>query len=255
MNENNKKTTGLCSVTFRGKTPRQVISLAKESGLDCIEWGGDIHVPAGELENARNVGELTRAAGLKTISFGSYYKCREGEDFKPIAETAAALGASVVRVWSGEKASADLVSSEYAALVKRIKLAAAEARKKELVIGFEYHGGTCTDSPESALKLLNDVGEDNVRCYFQPAYWLSGSDADRHASDMRALELLRGSIVGVHVYKWRGYDRFALADGAEEWRELIAASDPLFYDLEFVKDDSERQFKEDAAFFSALCGK
>ena len=45
--------TGLTSVTFRKLDPLQVIQLTKSAGLQSIEWGGDIHVPAGDLDNAK----------------------------------------------------------------------------------------------------------------------------------------------------------------------------------------------------------
>lgn len=41
--------TGMTSVTFRKKSAENVIALVKEAGLDGIEWGGDIHVPAATL--------------------------------------------------------------------------------------------------------------------------------------------------------------------------------------------------------------
>ena len=41
--------TGMTSVTFRKKSAEDVIAIVKEAGLDGIEWGGDIHVPAGDL--------------------------------------------------------------------------------------------------------------------------------------------------------------------------------------------------------------
>ena len=36
--------TGLVSVTFRDKTPEEIISTVKQCGLEGIEWGGDVHV-------------------------------------------------------------------------------------------------------------------------------------------------------------------------------------------------------------------
>jgi 3-dehydroshikimate dehydratase len=40
---------GLVSVTFRKLTPVEVAGLVKKGGLKSIEWGGDIHVPHGDL--------------------------------------------------------------------------------------------------------------------------------------------------------------------------------------------------------------
>lgn len=45
--------TGLTSVTFRNLGIEQIVSLAGAAGADSIEWGGDIHVPPGDLSAAR----------------------------------------------------------------------------------------------------------------------------------------------------------------------------------------------------------
>ena len=42
--------TGLVSVTFRDKTPAEIVSEVKKAGLDAIEWGGDVHVPHGDVK-------------------------------------------------------------------------------------------------------------------------------------------------------------------------------------------------------------
>ena len=93
--------TGLTSVTFRQKSPEEIIALAKEAGLTGIEWGGDIHVPAGDTKTASEIGRKTREAGLAVLSYGSYYRGDEGEDFAPVLASAKALGAPVIRIWAG----------------------------------------------------------------------------------------------------------------------------------------------------------
>ena len=47
--------TGLVSVTFRELASREIVALVANAGLDGIEWGGDVHVPHGELSTARQV--------------------------------------------------------------------------------------------------------------------------------------------------------------------------------------------------------
>ena len=43
---------GLVSVSFRGLAPEAIIDLAAECGLGGVEWGGDVHVPCGDLRRA-----------------------------------------------------------------------------------------------------------------------------------------------------------------------------------------------------------
>ena len=64
---------GLVSVTFRQLTPEGIIQLCMQTGLQTVEWGGDVHVPPGDVSRAAAVGELTRAAGLSITAYGSYY--------------------------------------------------------------------------------------------------------------------------------------------------------------------------------------
>ena len=63
---------GLCSVTFRTLAPESIVALAAECGIAGIEWAGDVHVPPGEVDTARRVRQLTEAAGLSVVSYGSY---------------------------------------------------------------------------------------------------------------------------------------------------------------------------------------
>jgi 3-dehydroshikimate dehydratase len=46
---------GLVSVTFRKLSPQEIIALTAEAQLQVIEWGGDIHVPHGDIQQAENV--------------------------------------------------------------------------------------------------------------------------------------------------------------------------------------------------------
>ena len=48
--------TGLTSVTFRRKTQEEIVALAAQAQLDGIEWGGDVHVPPGDLPAAKAAG-------------------------------------------------------------------------------------------------------------------------------------------------------------------------------------------------------
>ena len=47
---------GLCSVTFRKKTIKEVVETAKKAGISFIEWGGDIHVK--NTDDAKKVKKL-----------------------------------------------------------------------------------------------------------------------------------------------------------------------------------------------------
>lgn len=242
------KKIGLCSVTFRGFSAEEVIELSVKNGLDCIEWGGDIHVPHGDIEAATRVGEATRKSGLACDSYGSYFRCDNLENFKPVSQATNALGANVIRVWAGEKDSEKFNDSEFERLVETVSSCADYAEKVGQKIAFEYHYGTYCNCPESVVRLLDAVHKKNVGTYWQPAYWLGDiPDSDRIEKNLAAIELIKERLINVHVYNWRGFDRFPLSESENEWalymEKLPSHCNCL---LEFVKDDEVQNFEEDS---------
>ena len=75
---------GLVSITYRQCSPEQIIALCRDNNLSAVEWGGDVHVPHGDLETAVKVAGMTRAAGLCMPSYGTYYKAGAYGDRKSV---------------------------------------------------------------------------------------------------------------------------------------------------------------------------
>lgn len=250
------KRTGMCSVTFRNKSAEEIVALARRSGLECIEWGGDVHVPAGDYAAAEKVRFLTESAGLKAPSYGSYFRCDDYDKFVTVSETAKILGASTVRVWAGRKDGKDFSKREFYDLTTIVKKCADYAAENGQTIAFEYHHGTYCDTAEYALGLLEAVAEENVKTYWQPMYWLDLPESERFVADIRSIETLSGKIENVHVYYWKNAkDRYELALGEAMWREYTRMLPENNYYLEFVKDDETEQLFKDAVTLSALVGK
>ena len=243
---------GLCSVTFRNLSVPEIIELAKKSGLTSIEWGSDIHVPENDLENASAAGKLTRAAGLECPSYGSYFKCREGEDFNSYSLAAEKLGATTIRVWAGEKDAEEWTKEEYCAFVKRVQHYAEIAKARNQIVAFEFHYGTFNNSAERSLQLLRDIACENVKTYFQPMYWKAWSGEEEIQNNLQAIEKLKDKIENIHVYCWRGFERFPLSTGERAWREYIGAIGQANYYLEFVKNDDVGAFFADSALLQKL---
>ncbi len=65
-------------------------------------------------------------------------------------------------------------------------------------------------------------------------------------------------LSNIHAYHWEGREKRPLAEGAEEWKNYIGvikkAEGSRHIMLEFVKDDSPKQFLEDAAVLRKLLG-
>lgn len=240
---------GLVSVTFRQKSVPEVLALAKEANLETVEWGGDVHVPAGDTARAAEVGRLTRDAGLCTGSYGSYFRCEDDRDdaFLPTAQTAHALGAQTVRIWAGSRDAQALSAAGFDTLVHRIRAAAAVAAAYGQTLAFEFHHGTANNTARNALRLHEAVGMENVRTYWQPTYWADADDA----ADLAAL---RPILQNVHVYHWKGAERFLLSAGQDQWKTYVSllADMPCDLLLEFVRGDCPDALLADAQTLRAL---
>ncbi|MFC7374990.1 MULTISPECIES: sugar phosphate isomerase/epimerase family protein [unclassified Brachybacterium] len=248
--------SGLCSVSFRDLSVGQVADLAADAGLHCIEWGSDVHVPAGDVAAARSARKATRAAGLEVASYGSYLRCDGTAD--SVAEEAAALldsarelGAPRVRIWAGRRGSRETSPEQRRMLVSRIRETAVAAADADVELGLEWHGGTLTDEIDSTLQLLNEVDHPAVRTYWQPH-----QDQPRAAA-IRDLRTSLPHVSTLHVFSWwPAARRLPLAERAELWRdafEIVRVHD-RDHDalLEFVPGDDPASLAREAETLHAL---
>lgn len=242
--------TGLCSVTFRKKTPEEIIKMAARAGLQAIEWGGDVHVPPGDLDNATKVGELTRNAGLEVSSYGSYYRAGNNDTILSRIQTAQSLGTKSIRIWAGvmdrSKEVGKINEADFNRIVKDVKESAQIAREYEMSLHLEYHRWTYTDTLESAKLLMEEINEPNVFLYWQPATGISKEER------LKSIELLQTWITNIHVFQWdENFSRYPLEEGKNEWKSYINhiqsfSPKERYYLLEFVKDEELVQFQQDA---------
>lgn len=242
--------SGLVSVTFRQKSPEEIIELAAKAGLDAIEWGGDVHVPVGDLARAKAIGDATREAGLTVASYGSYYKAGYGQSFADVLETAKALKAPSIRIWAGDKGSDKADEAWWNAVVEDTKAAAASAGEAGIRIAFEFHANTLTDGTAETLRLLELVGNEAAATYWQhkPEFNME--------ENLDSLRKLAPQLSNVHVFHWEPGIQLPLSDGIEPWRIYIEALQALEGDryllMEFVKDGQAEQFLEDAEVLKEL---
>ncbi|NJN84846.1 MAG: TIM barrel protein [Caldilineaceae bacterium] len=144
--------SGLVSVTFRKLSTSEVIDLVAEAGLEAIEWGGDVHVPAGDLADATRVGDATRAAGLAVAAYGSYYRAGHPESgpFEAVLESAAALGAPMIRVWAGRQGLAASDGAYWAQVVADLRRIGQMGQGADIKVVLEFHRNTLTETNRSA---------------------------------------------------------------------------------------------------------
>ena len=242
---------GLVSVTFRKLQPAEIVALVKQAGLKGIEWGGDVHVPHGDLGRAREVREITHESGLSVASYGSYYRAGQGESaglsFERVLDTAVELGAPTIRVWAGGAGSDTVEEEGRWKIIQDLRRIADLATRAMVSVSLEFHGGTLTDTNESASKLMVEVDHANVLINWQP------HNGEETAECVRGLAEVLPRVGNVHVFHWwpTSAERHPLADGTARWAKfwpvLRQAPGDRFALLEFVQPDEPASFLRDAA--------
>ena len=242
---------GLVTITFRPFSREEVAETAAKAGLRRLEWGGDIHVPPGDDRAAEDAVRLTALHGLEVDTYGSYFRCMPGEDAGAVVGTAEKLGARNLRVWAGQKGSAEISEEERGAVVSGIR-AVCRMAPRGMTVSTEFHQNTLTDRYESAVRMAEEVGEENFRLYWQPNQFMDD------AYNLAAVKACLPYLSNVHVFTWSGHDKFPLADGERMWRQYIeiVASDGLDHGLflEFTCDGSAEQLYRDAETLARWLG-
>lgn len=245
--------TGLVSVSFRNLTVEEVIEATKKAGLDGIEWGGDVHVPHGDVEKAKYVAKLMEEADLETLSYGSYFwLCKTPmEEFQGVIDCALALGTKIIRVWGGTM-SPDKMTAEYRAqVIAETKTISDMAAKHGLTVAYEFHADTITETLESALLAVKEVEKENMGLYWQPSIFKTTDE------NVYAIEQVLPYAHNLHVFVWdQDYKRYALEEGEEAWTKYIniAKTNPQIKAamLEFIKENSIEQLCRDAAVLNRM---
>lgn len=239
--------TGLVSVTFRQLTVEEVVQAAADAELAAIEWGGDIHVPLGDLASATRARELCEQRGIAVAAYGSYLRAgqTDTEEIATAVRTAVALGAPIIRVWAGSTGTATASVDDRIEVTRSLSEMASVARDSGVDIAMEFHRNTLTDEVDSTITLLLDVDAPNLRTYWQPPV-----DTD-DAECLRQVEQLMPWLTTVHVFSWWPSDtRLPLMARESLWRPVLERlrAEPREINalMEFVADDAVDQFRTDA---------
>ena len=247
---------GLCSVTFRHLSVPEVVALTSTAGLDGVEWGGDVHVPVGDLRGAADAARCTTDAGLRVASYGSYLFADQGSlgGIGPVLDTAEALGTDLVRVWCPFGIEPDASHDERARVADVLTAWASVAAERDMTLYLEFHGGTLTATASSTRALLEAVGAHNLATAWQPPYWDRSPTGAPRPGEVDDLARLTPWLAHVHVYEWTAdLTRRPLVAGEGHWPATLAGATPgrpgldRFALLEFVADDDPVTLAADAA--------
>ena len=247
---------GLCSVTFRKKSMKELVELCSSIGLEGIEVGGDIHLPPGSpQEVVEEVVELCRSAGLEIPSYGSYFNVMEHgkQDFAPVLETALQLGAGTIRIWPGWVEPDQLTDEQLADISSTARAAAEAAAEKNVRVAFEYHLNSPTSGAKSTLRVLEAANHDNLYTYYQ---YLKPDGIERNVDDLKAVF---PRLAYVHCHYYEGDNYMSLAQGRQEWAVICNTLRELNYQgfifMEFVKGNTPEQLAEDVTLLRELLGQ
>ena len=228
---------GAVSATFKKMpmTADDVITLLRDCGLKAVEWSENVHVMPDDPEGAKQLKQKTEAAGLGENE-------NPGQAFKKSLISAEALGAPVIRVWAGGKASQDVMEWERCCMTQEAALVADLAMRRGIRVAFEWHKNTLTDTNESAMRLIQEANHPNLYCLWQP----TGALTPRERA--AGIRMMGDRLVNFHVYSWPDGKRGPL--NAAEWQYYFDAAEGLNGSrcalLEFVRDDTVEQFRADA---------
>ncbi len=239
---------GVCSVSFRNHSPEEIIDAVAEAGLDGIEWGSDVHVAPGDIENAKRITALMKEKGLKNLSYGTYFGVDqlEFEKFEDHLKTADALETDILRIWPPSKRINEFYAGGYGTCVRFMKRIAKKAAEYGKTVCFEKHHGTLTESTEETLRFLGDINKDNVKMYWQPNHY------ENFNANLCSVRELSHYVENVHVFNWRGEERLPLKEAVVDWREYYSVLDSesgdsrRSYLLEFMPDDKLTSLKASA---------
>ncbi len=233
-------TLGLVSVSFRNRTPEEILKAMQAAGLSVVEWGSDVHVPP---EKADEIARLQSRYGIKCSSYGTYFRI----GVTPMAElenyirAAKKLGTHILRLWCGHKNGEEYSPEEKAALFALCKTAAEIAEKNGVILCMECHGGTYTNAKETAYELMQSVDSPHFKMYWQPNQYKTEEENIAYA------KLLSPYVMHLHVFNWKGNEKYPLCAATESWQKYLAcfgAEKTLL--LEFMPDGKIETLPEEA---------
>ncbi len=239
---------GLVSITFRQLSVTEIITRCNAAKLTGIEWGGDIHVPHGDLPTATAVAQQTRDAGLHVSAYGSYYRAGHDADLpaESVVATAQKLGAPIIRIWAGHQHSVDADADYWHHVAQDCRKIAILAADVGIKIALEWHQKTLTDTAAAATRLIAAVNHPNLSTFWQPRV---KTNVDDNLEDMAAA---LPHLIGLHVFNWGIHTaaRLPLADAASAWNRYldeVPATTTCYASLEFVPHDDPELLNQEAA--------
>lgn len=234
---------GLVSVSFRNHSPREILQAASEATLSCVEWGSDVHAPAKDRNRLCEIATMQQEYGISCSSYGTYFRLGETplQELPFYIDAAKTLGTDVLRLWCGNRSGEAYEASERQTFFEECRKAAEIAAREQVVLCMECHKKTYTQIPKDALALMQTIRSPHFRMYWQPFQWQSVAENLKYAG------MIAPYVRHIHVFQWKGDQRFSLSDGIDEWKQYLKFFPmPRTLLLEFMPDDQITSLPKEA---------
>jgi len=244
--------TGLVSVSFRKLTPKQLVEAAAAAGLKWIEWGSDVHAPCDDMQRLEEIVRLQKEYGISCSSYGTYFRIgvNATEELPAYIRAAKKLGTNILRLWCGNKHPEEYTAEELEALYSQCRELAKMAEEAGVILCMECHPWTVTEYADTAYALMQAVDSPAFRMYYQPNQFMTKEDNIAYA------KLLAPYTDHLHVFNWKGEQKFPLREAIDVWKEYLACfeGDHTLL-LEFMPDGRVESLPEEAnALFEMIGG-
>ena len=171
------------------------------------------------------------------------------EELPGYIAAAKTLGTDILRLWCGDRAPEKYTPEERQELFAQCRQAAALAETGGVTLCMECHMTTYTETKEGALELMQAVDSHAFHMYWQPNQFRTVEENIAYS------KLLKPFIHHIHVFQWKGRERFLLATGVQEWQQylqILAPQHGLL--LEFMPNDDVSELPGEAETLLLLTG-
>ncbi|MBR5505375.1 MAG: TIM barrel protein [Clostridia bacterium] len=208
---------GVVSVSFRQHSPREIIQAASNAGLDCIEWGSDVHAPCNNDDAISEIVALQKEFGISCSSYGTYFYLGRDDvaELHDYAAAAKRLGTDTLRLWCGTKGSAEYSEDEKQEFFDLCKRAAQIAQEENVRLCMECHAHSYTDEPDAALELMHSVNSPHFLMYWQ------ANQNESLEYNLGYAKLIAPYTVNLHVFNITGTVKNPLAEAKDTWLQYI----------------------------------
>jgi len=178
--------------------------------------------------DVEKLADVTREIGLKVVQICGYFKWtgtdEEWEESNGNAERligfSKKLGGPHIRVFTGKVGSEEATQEQWMNCVEGLRRACAAAAPEGICFTLENHRNVLHDTPDSALRLIKDVGCENLGLNFQmwPPFDM-----------VETARKVFPHVFHMHISNRKDGKIWQIDDGEVDWRPVLLEMKKLGY--------------------------